>query len=367
MHASFQTQSVGKPPFLRLFCRCAWPITLTAAALLPASLFASLPKTRNSGSQYPAVVTNATPRIQKPISRIAKPESNQEPGTKNQEPGTKNQDPSWTPQPLSRYQGIIDRMPFGKPPPPPPPAPQPAAPPAPPPPPFVSTLTLCAINRTPKGGVYVGFVDGSQNPPRNYYMERGEDRDGFTVVSADFEREMATIEKEGVKVDLQMKGTRVAGVAAPLSASPMPAPVSVAPPDGAASAAPVADPVRLGRIQRPSQAGMPPMPGIAPAKLAEMQKTREELAKLRESGGDVKSYLVRLRERKAREAEEKAAAEQAARDKIQELATQATEAEVKKREREINLNLIELGARPVSDITLTSEEEKTLVDKGVLP
>jgi hypothetical protein len=263
-------------------------------------------------------------------------------------------------------------MPFGLPP---PPAALPAAAeaPPPPPPPFATKLTLCAINRTPMGSVAVGFTDASQNPVRSYYLDVGDTQDGFNVVSADFEKECAALEKDGVRVELKMGKGATVGMAKPVkpqqSSSPLqpaPQPQSdqpklAVPPMPALSELP-----RLGTIQRPSQAGMPPVPGIPAAQLAESKRTREEIAKIKESGGDVSSYLARLRERRAQENEAKAAVEQAARIQMQELAERMTAAELAKREREINLNLIEQGARPISDITLTSDEENDLVQKGIL-
>jgi len=104
-------------------------------------------------------------------------------------------------------------MPFGQAPPAPPPAPP--SPPAhreDPPPPNANRLTLCAINRTPAGPVAVGFVDSSQNPPRCYYLDRGDSEGGFTVRDADFDMESATIEKDGVSVRLSLsKGPIVGG------------------------------------------------------------------------------------------------------------------------------------------------------------
>jgi hypothetical protein len=91
------------------------------------------------------------------------------------------------------------------------------------------------------------------------------------------------------------------------------------------------------------------------------------LAKIRESGGDVGSYLAQLRERDAKEREAKAAAEKTAREQIKSLAEQMTAEQLAKREREINLSLLEQGARPISNIQLTPEEDKALVEKGVLP
>lgn len=103
------------------------------------------------------------------------------------------------------------------------------------------------------------------------------------------------------------------------------------------------------------------MPNLK-ANLEKVKQRQAELAKIRAEGGDVKSYMERLRERNKAEAEAKQAAEEEARRQL----TQVAETERTKKERELNLELIKQGARPLSDITLTPEEEKDLVDKGVL-
>jgi hypothetical protein len=235
----------------------------------------------------------------------------------------------------------------------------------PPPPPFVSKIALCAINRTPAGSLAVGFVDGSQNPARSYYIDKGETQDGFTVVSVDFDSELAVLEKDGVRVDLKMgKGPTVSGAAKP---PPAAAPSAAMQPPAAAPAVPAPEQPKPGRIFRPSHAGIPPVPGVSAVELAEQKRTHEELVKIRESGGDVASYLTKLRERRAKENEAKAATEKAAREKLQELANQMTAAELAKREHQINLQLVEQGARPISELVLTPEEEKDLVQKGILP
>ncbi len=120
-------------------------------------------------------------------------------------------------------------------------------------------------------------------------------------------------------------------------------------------------------IKRPSQGGRPTINTASLQRSrADTDQIREDIAKLKTEGGDVTSYMERLKERKAQESADKAAAEQAARDKLQELARKITQDELAKKEREMNLSLIEKGAKPISDIELTPEEEQALVDKGVL-
>jgi hypothetical protein len=273
---------------------------------------------------------------------------------------------------FTHFQIILDRMPFGRP----PPAPTPAAQPeeakqalaeqA-----LAKQIRLCAVTRTQQG-VAAGLIDSSANPAKNYYLYVGDEKDGVTLIAANLEEESAEIEKNGVRLTFTLTGVKSATPpAGPALASRLPEarPATALPVPHAATVTitPATDVPRPGRIQRPSQVGAPPIPAVIPAgKMAEMKKTHAEIAKLKETGGDVTSYMTRLRERKAQENAAKAAAEQAAREKLQELTRKVTEQELAKQEREINLQLIEQGARPISNIELTPEEEKALIEKGVL-
>jgi hypothetical protein len=343
---------------------------------LPFAALANVPDADRGapGAQPPSL------SVQPPGSGTRNPEPgarNPQPATKNEEPRTKNQEPetknsSWSPQPFDRYQSILDRKPFGVPPPAPvgPAAAEAAAP----PPAFVSKIALCSINRTPAGPVAVGFVDSSQNPPKSYYVLNGDNSDGFAVLEASFENETATLEKDGVRIDLKMgKGPTVAA-ALPAAAVPSPAPAAargpavarpLAPPPAEASA-PLPLPPRPGIIKRASQNGKTAAPGNLGLSLATINRQREEIAKIREAGGDVASYMERVKERRAKENEAKATAEQAAREQIKALAEKITAEQLAKREHEINYQLLLEGARPVSDIVLSPDEDRALVERGLL-
>ena len=113
--------------------------------------------------------------------------------------------------PFEHYQPILDRMPFGA---------MPAV--APPVSPeqaaaavteaeaaaeqqaLAKQVTVSAVNITPKGHTTVGFTDRSVNPPSNYYLRVGESADGWTVKDADFDDEIATLEKDGVAITLKL-------------------------------------------------------------------------------------------------------------------------------------------------------------------
>ncbi|MEI7900209.1 MAG: hypothetical protein WCK89_08145 [bacterium] len=289
----------------------------------------------------------------------------------------------YTPTPFSHYQPILDRMPFG---PPPSALGQPAVDPA-----LVQSaaqlqveqqklakqINMSCINVTPDGTTAIGFTDLEAKPPVNYYLLVGASAGGWTVVEADYDAEWAQIEKGDVSITLKLgKGlidgppNREAAAVAKTSitppvtpaAAPAAAPVPV--PAPAAEAAPVP---RSGLIRRPSQGGRP---SVNTASLqrsrSETDQVRQDIEKIKSDGGDVMSYMQRLKERKQQESDQKAAAEESARTKLQDLARKITQEELAKKEREMNLNLIEQGAKPISDIELTPEEEADLVDKGVL-
>lgn len=92
---------------------------------------------------------------------------------------------------FSRYQVILARKPFGKPPPPPSPPPKR---PVPAPPPFVKDLRMCAITDSDLG-IRVGFVNIRSKPPKYYFLYIGESEDGIEVVDADYDMECALLRK----------------------------------------------------------------------------------------------------------------------------------------------------------------------------
>jgi len=208
---------------------------------------------------------------------------------------------------FSRYEVILSRKPFGKPPPRPSAAnKKPAKPPA---PPFTKDLKMCAITDT-MYGVRVGIVNLAVKPARSYYLRVGESEDGITLLDADFESGAALLRKGSEEHWIYMSGKEGDGP-----------PPAIA--DGSAVTAPVAS------------------------------TTRQEIRR--------KGYhLTRIR--RAREALE------AERKKETERNTRGV-AELRKQIREYNMDLIrakgELG--PPLPLPLTTEEDEQLVAEGVLP
>ena len=264
----------------------------------------------------------------------------------------------YQPKPFEHYQPILDRMPFGA-------LPtgfgQAAA--------AVPTQTeaqvqaeqqklakqinMSCINITPDGQTAIGFTDLNQKPPVNFYLLVGATGGGWTVVEADYDGEWAQIEKDGVAITLQLgKGLIQAPPVPPAAAKPttaaaapaIPAPASPAPADVAAEVAAAAPAATLppGLIRRASPDGQA-VPGLLNSR-AETEQIREEIKKLKTEGGDVKSYMERLMERKRKEMAEKDAADQASREKLQELARKITKEELSNRENELLLNRADQGA-----------------------
>jgi len=65
---------------------------------------------------------------------------------------------------------------------------------------------VSAINVSPGGRTFVGFTDGSVQPPRNYYLPAGGEADGWKVVSADYDSEEAVLEKDGRRIAVKLGG-----------------------------------------------------------------------------------------------------------------------------------------------------------------
>jgi len=248
----------------------------------------------------------------------------------------------YEPAPFSRYQPILDRMPFGT-------------------PPVVADamnpeqleqqrseellqaeqqqiakqIAFTALNVTPRGRTTVGFVDRSVNPPENYYLEVGASAQGWTVLNADYSANWAQFEKDGVTITMHLYKGLIDGPPSEgtdnASASPQTSP--------AAPAAVASDPPN----EPPMAAKRPSVPGLVrlpkSARTAPQAVPTQTAAATADAAGDstpapAKSYLERLRERKAQEAADKKAAEKAARESLQELARKVAQDELAKREKE---------------------------------
>ena len=256
------------------------------------------------------------------------------------EPAAPARDKAMTVPPFSRYEIIIARKPFGTPPP-------AAAAPA-----VVDNaaaqqaqeeqklarqINMVAVNKTPAGKTAVGFIDKSEKPERNYYLNVGETVNGFTVVEASYEDETATLRKDEVAITLKLGQGLVKGGA--------PAALPVPPPTPAAGTVP----------PRMPPVAPPPRPNPPPAAVSAQSTLNSE------------SFRERLaRQRAEREAVEAARQKRAVLD-AEARAEKITKDELDKATREINLNLIRQGMKPISQtpIVLTPEEDAEMVRLGV--
>jgi hypothetical protein len=201
-------------------------------------------------------------------------------------------------------------------------------------------IHMVAVNRTPAGNVAVGFVDKAAKPERSYFLNVGESADGYTVVSASYEDETATLAKDEVTITLKL-GQGL--VKEPMAGAP-PATTRPGPPGTAAAA---------------GTAGLPPVVVSPPPTLTAPGATVPRTL-------NSESFRQRLfRQRAAREAAEAARQKRAALD-AEARAEKITQEELDKAAREINLNLIRQGMAPLSPITLTPEEDAEMVRLGVL-
>ena len=279
---------------------------------------------------------------------------------------------------FSRYQGILNRMPFGAPP------PDPGS--------IVSTLdaktaaqeakdqqmlarklNMSCVNITPSGTPAVGFTDLSVKPPVNYYLLVGGSGGGWTLEDANYDEEWAELEKEGTTIFVKLgKG---------LMAEP---PVKKKEAQTSVSAkkkelrnhkkiSELTDEEKaallipeFGTVRLASDPNMPPSPLPTPQEEARQLKVAEDIARIKAEGGSIRSYKAQLRERYLKEQEEKAQLEELARQKVEELAQKATAEEFAKHEREINIDLIAAGARPLSTVQLSEEEEVILREEGMV-
>ncbi|MDD5435404.1 MAG: hypothetical protein PH343_08250 [Nitrospira sp.] len=105
---------------------------------------------------------------------------------------------------FARYNVILQRKPFGT------------------PPDSSTNILSSALNDKFKNiklveiiqgvkGIKVGLVDISSNPQKCYYLGIGESEDGWKIVDADFEMEGADVEKDGEKRWLTLSGMAYGG------------------------------------------------------------------------------------------------------------------------------------------------------------
>jgi hypothetical protein len=220
-------------------------------------------------------------------------------------------------QPIDRYQSIIERQMFGRP----PPNFDPTVPPG-----LVqkgsseekeltreqeavkSSIHFSAINVTPSGDVAVGFTDNSDSKmPIHYYLKVGEVRNGWKVLEADPVKATMKIAKGDIEVELDLGANSAKGGGSTSRA-------------GAMAASSIAANRRaglLGGMRRSSADGEQPRSGMMGASLRERRALREqarqeELAKEKEL--EAKRQAEAAEKEKEREAQRQAEKEEQRRE-----------------------------------------------------
>ena len=254
----------------------------------------------------------ASPPATHPPSTIPQESLNPEPLTIHQSSG------------FSRYQIILDRMPFGIEPAPLPPVTtnKPVQSEA-----ATRNLKMCAVTRNQMTGkLQVGLVDVATK--KNYFLNVGETEDGITVLDADYEGEKAKLSKDGAETWITMTDAKsMASVTA-----------AVQPADAKRTTMPG---ITTPSMRRSSVAAVATnQPTLAPS--------LSERVKLKEMHEEARRQRVEEAE-KAKEGLSKAQMEQRLRD--------------------YQMDLIRAGGQkgPPLPIPLTPEMDAQLVKEGVLP
>ncbi len=175
---------------------------------------------------------------------------------------------------------------------------------------------MCGITDTPDGQRKIAFLDETSGSVASYILAVGESENGFTLISADYDREHATLTKAGLTFTL--------GLGKGLIDTPP-------------------------QVEEETEATTPPP---APAKINVRQA--RALPQSKAKGG---SFKARLLQRQAAKAE----AEQAKQAELQAAMTQQLEAANRRKE----IERIKQGLAPTTPITLTAEEDAELVAAGV--
>jgi hypothetical protein len=236
---------------------------------------------------------------------------------------------AYTPPPFGHYQPILDRMPFGALPanfgqtPVDPALQQSAAQIQAEQQKLAKQVNMSAVNITPEGQTAIGFTDLEAKPPVNYFLLVGTSANGWTVVSADYDEETATLLKDNVTITLKLgKGlvepSAPSAKAAVAPLEPSPARRDSMPAYGKASAllrGASANPVGAA-LPSPVPAGQ--VPAVRPVGMAAAER----------------SYKERLLERKTQQSAAQQALAQMQQEQLEQLARAAALKEITRREEE---------------------------------
>ncbi len=228
---------------------------------------------------------------------------------------------------------------------------------------LASKIHMQAIVLTPDGRTAVGFSDKAASPEKFYYLTVGDSRDGFTVTSADFLTDTATIDKDGTPVTLKL-GSGLVETSAPATPA-----ASIAPTALAMTTAPSR--VVTPTINRPP---MPPLPQPVASRFDPEKpedwplptKNLTAIDKMLEQGMSNSSYRERLEQRRVELLAERAALEAADAKAMDEAAEERAADMFLKMMKRKNLDMIRNGEGSLG-IPLTPEEDAMLTAEGVLP
>lgn len=213
---------------------------------------------------------------------------------------------------FTRYQVILDRMPFGEPPP--AVASQPAQPATKEPAKnsVLHSLRICALREVGGGDVRVGFVNIKEKPQKTYFLYKGQAQDGIRVADVNYEKKMALLHSDGEELWIPMDA-------------------------GPGGAIPGLQPTVGSKLKGPKTGA---------GKNAKKAKPKKR-----------KSYSERLKQRRKLEEQRRKhiAAEKA----------KYTATELKEHFKELQMEYIRTG-QPAMPIQLTPEMDAQLVEEGVL-
>ncbi len=183
---------------------------------------------------------------------------------------------------------------------------------------IASKFRMCMITDLPDGSRKIAFVDETNKNVQFYSLAIGESNNGFTLVAADYDREYATLEKDGLVFTLGLG---------------------------------------RGLIDQPPEIEEETLVESKTPSIEQVEIKPQRSAKIARSIPPAKgSFRDRLLQRTA----EKEAATRKA-----EAAVKTAEAERAKAERRVQIERIKQGLAPTKPIELTPEEDQELQAAGV--
>ncbi len=269
--------------------------------------------------------------------------------------GFATQERGYTPPPFSYYQPILERMPFGE---------LPADTGAAVDPnaaredarlkgeqeKLARQINMSAVNVTPQGQTAIGFTDLSVKPPVSYYLLVGNEAGGWRVLSADYEAETAEIEKDGITIALKLGKGLVPSEPAKPKAGAAPPPLQGTVKTAAITVSPLAKNLVTARTHLQS----------TEHSAAAVSAQLRDASAGGEPGGDVRSYMERLRERKIQESSAARAEQEAQRQQLEKLAREVASKEIKKQ-----TEALAEEAELKKEIALEEERLKALEEKAL--